>query len=100
MNDELLSVPAPLKQVFEVLQRAKKPTLQFVVASYYKLMPDFPNLPADSACVRTFKWLLKEYMDAKFYTSIKAFYWVLGGVFSGLSRSKVRFGRYSRRPER
>jgi hypothetical protein len=31
-DDELLTVLAPLKQVFEVLQGARKPTLQFVVA--------------------------------------------------------------------
>jgi hypothetical protein len=71
-----MDVMDSIRKIFEVLQRASKPTLQFVVPSYYKLLSAFSESTGDCLVIKTFKKQLKEYVDSHFYTSIKAYHWI------------------------
>jgi hypothetical protein len=76
LNKEIVGVMVSVKEVFESLELAAKPTLHLVGPSYYALMRAFAIEITDSVVISYFKRRLREYMDSKFYPSIKAYHWV------------------------
>lgn len=76
LNREIMELTSTVRAIFESMEKANDVTLQLVVPSYYLLSSKFISSPRDSRTIRTFRKYLKQYLDDKFWSSIRAFHWI------------------------
>jgi hypothetical protein len=76
INSTILYFMEPYRKIFEVLQYAEKPTINFAVLCYYKAIALAAPSGADSVAVRSLKKILIQKLDTKFFDSLKAHHWV------------------------
>ena len=76
VNREMMEVTGSLREVFESLEAVDAPTMQVVAPSYYLLQKKLKPVPRDGKVMQVFKSRLLEYLDSKFWTSIRALHWM------------------------
>jgi len=75
-NREVLEITKSVKEVFESLEKGNNVTLMLVVPSYYLLLQKLAPGIRESSTAQVFKEKLRHYLDAKFWSSIKALHWM------------------------
>jgi len=75
-NREVLEITKSVKEVFESLEKGNDVTLMLVVPSYYLLLQKLAPGIRESSTAQVFKEKLRHYLDAKFWSSIKAMHWM------------------------